>query len=94
MHNNMTISEKLSKYIVSTSYEDIPERIVVKIRQVLLDSICSMIGGSQTAEGRISAKVIGDLKGEPESILLGIYEEGPFPKCSLRQFDNGKRLRF
>jgi 2-methylcitrate dehydratase PrpD len=80
MHNNMTISEKLSKYIVSTSYGDIPERIVIKIKQVLLDSICCMIGGSQTTEGRISAKVIGDLKGEPESTIIG--REGKYPSPS------------
>ena len=77
MGANETISETLSNYIVSTTYEDIPERILKKTKEVLLDSLCCIIGGSQTTAGKISAKVMRNLQGKPESTIVGT--EGRFP---------------
>jgi 2-methylcitrate dehydratase PrpD len=71
MKQSGTISEKLSKYIVSTGYEDIPERVVKKAKQIILDSICCMIGGSQTQVGQICARTMIQLGGNPESTLIG-----------------------
>lgn len=65
-------AEALSEYITSIDYEDIPQKIIDKTKQALLDSIGCMLGGSQTAAARISSKVVRELGGKPESTLLGL----------------------
>jgi 2-methylcitrate dehydratase PrpD len=83
MNPNNTIAEKLSSYIVSTTYGDIPERILKKVKQVFLDSLCCVIGGSQTTVGQISAKVMKDVKGKRESTILGRGGKFPAPNAAF-----------
>ena len=72
-----TISRILSRYVITINYNDIPERIRNKVKEVLLDSIGCMIGGSQTEVGRISARVMKSFGGEAESTLVGIADKIP-----------------
>ena len=43
----MSITRKITKYILDASFESIPGEVVIKIKEFILDEIGNAIGGGQ-----------------------------------------------
>ena len=69
--SKLRISEKLSNYIVTTSFEDLPEKAIKSAKMTILDSITCMLGGVFTPAGEILTAVIAKEGGPLESTIIG-----------------------
>lgn len=64
-------TERLAKFVLNTSYEDIPEEAIVVAKQCVMDVLCAMLGGSSERATRIAMKYVKDSGGVPEAGVIG-----------------------
>jgi len=67
----MNTSEILAKYVEEAQFHDFPKEVIAKAKYLILDSIGCALGGVQTDIGRIYIELAKDLRGEPESTVIG-----------------------
>ena len=67
----MGATEKIAKWIVETSYEDIPPEVIEVAKQSCFDCLGVMLAGSVQPVGQIVQKYITEQGGSPEATLLG-----------------------
>jgi len=66
----MDITRHLVKYIRAASYRNIPEEVIVKTKELILDDIGNALGGSVLKSGRIIVEWAKLLSGVPESTII------------------------
>ncbi|BBO88084.1 MmgE/PrpD family protein [Desulfosarcina ovata] len=67
----MSISEKLSKYILTTSYADIPDEVKRYTKLCLFDWLGVTIGGSNEKIASILIDFIGEMGGKNQATIIG-----------------------
>jgi len=71
MTGNMKISERIADIAVGTQFEDLPENAVNKAKELVLDSLGSMIGSRDIPSSKIATEVALELGGPAESTVVG-----------------------
>jgi len=77
----------LGGFIVKTTFKDLPDDVVQKTKQLILDTTGAALGGYLTDLGTICLKVVRGLGGKPESTLIGSGEK---TSCVNAGFVNAK----
>ncbi|MDO8569159.1 MAG: MmgE/PrpD family protein, partial [Dehalococcoidales bacterium] len=67
----MNTTEALAKYVVDTSWEDIPVEVRERGKELLLDTIGAGLVGSLTATGKIVIDYVNSCKGAAEATVIG-----------------------
>lgn len=71
----MFYAEKLSSYIKSLNYDDIPDEVIHKAKQCMIDSIACIIAGSRLESGKIIIKTMSQLNSNTDSIIWGTHHK-------------------
>ncbi|MBW1979900.1 MAG: MmgE/PrpD family protein [Deltaproteobacteria bacterium] len=71
MKEQLRTSEVLAKLTLAVNYEELPQEVVVKAKELVLDSIACMIGGSRPVQGRKIINLFAAMGGLPEVQILG-----------------------
>lgn len=61
----------IASYLVSTTYEDLPDAAVDKAKMIILDTLGCALAGYKTEAGRILISVMKGLGGNPQSTIIG-----------------------
>ncbi|MDY6934592.1 MAG: MmgE/PrpD family protein [Spirochaetota bacterium] len=64
-------TEKVSRFIVGTSYEEIPEAAIKDAKKAILDCIGVTLAGSKEAGGRIITEYVREEEGKTEAGVFG-----------------------
>jgi 2-methylcitrate dehydratase PrpD len=67
-----TIAERLGEFCESLSYDEIPEPVLVKAKELILDTIGICVGSSKIDFGMAALRLIAGWGGLPESSLIGL----------------------
>lgn len=67
----MGATEKIAKWIVETSYEDIPPDVIDVAKQSCFDCLGVILAGSVQPVGQIIQKYVSDQGGTPDATVLG-----------------------
>jgi 2-methylcitrate dehydratase PrpD len=71
--NKLTpLTRVLSRYLVTTTFQDLPDEGIQAAKLTILDSITCMLGGIFTPAGEIVTRVMGKGRGNRESTILGL----------------------
>lgn len=65
------ITEKVVDFVSETKFEDLPEMVVHKTKQILFDSIGCALGGYVTDRAKISIELAEYLGGNPQASIIG-----------------------
>lgn len=79
----MGVSEKLARFVVDTSYNDIPQKSVSYTKQLTLSTLGSMLWGSTLPAGKIVTKLIKEWGGVPEAGVIGGGFKTSAPNAAL-----------
>lgn len=71
----MSSSEKLSEYIQSIRFDDLPEAVILKAKNLILDSIGCILGAYKTDVGTILVGLAKQFGGKPEATIIGDGEK-------------------
>jgi 2-methylcitrate dehydratase PrpD len=71
MSKDIKISERVADVVVATRFEDLPENAVTKAKELVLDSLGSMIGSRDIPSSKIATGVALELGGPAESTVVG-----------------------
>jgi len=71
----MKTTEEIVEYCTSVKFDDLPEEVIGKAKECVLDSLGCAIGGSVTDVGRILIDVFSRLGGNPESTIIGCWKK-------------------
>jgi 2-methylcitrate dehydratase PrpD len=83
------ITEDLLRFIVNTTYGDLPAKVVHESKRSLLDGLGCAVAGIATDKGKIAASVARRLGGPAESRILGL---GDRVSCSNAAMANGELI--
>lgn len=67
----MSVTRAITEFGVNTRYEDLPEEVVHEVKRLLLDSVGCALAGHYVDKGRIAVELAEQLKGPPESTIIG-----------------------
>jgi len=70
-------SRVLAKYVVDLQYEDLPQNVVEKTKMHFLDSLGNILGAYEMPWSRMVIKIVEQMKGEPQSTVMG--NPGKYP---------------
>ncbi len=79
----MGTTEKLARFIVETSYEDMPPEAVHATKRVTIDTFGVMIAGSQEPAGKIITSFVRSLGGKPRTRVVGAGFRTSSPNAAL-----------
>ena len=83
------INDDLSRFVVATKWEDLPEPAVQEIKYLILDSIGCALAGITTDPGKMAVALAKRLGGPPESSIIG---GGGKVSCCNAAFANGQLI--
>jgi 2-methylcitrate dehydratase PrpD len=83
------IMEQLVKFVMETTFDDLPEELVHETKRTLLDCLGCGVGGLRTKRGRISTQMAQRMGGTPESTILGTAGK---VSCVHAAFANGELI--
>lgn len=72
-----TTCEELAKLATSVALCQLPERVIIKTKDLILDSLGCMIGGTHLGQGQSIIDMFGDMGGAPESTVVGMPTKVP-----------------
>jgi 2-methylcitrate dehydratase PrpD len=81
----MNVTSAIAQYIAMTGSEEIPQPVISRAKEILLDTVGCGVGGSTSAPGSIVIDFVVELGGVPESTILGRKER---TNCLLAGFTN------
>ncbi len=90
----MGATEKIAKWIVETSYEDIPPEVIEVAKQSCFDCLGVMLAGSVQPVGQIVQKYITEQGGSPEATLLGSGMRSSLSNTALANGTMGHALDY
>ncbi len=67
----MGVTERLARFVVETSYEDIPPEAIRIAKEISLDCLGTTLAAYADSVGRIITKITRDLGGTPECTVIG-----------------------
>lgn len=83
------ITEDLVRFIIDTTYADLPAKVVHEAKRSLLDALGCAVAGIATDKGKIATSVARRLGGPAESRILGL---GDRVSCSNAAMANGELI--
>ena len=66
----MSVTMKIVRYILGANFEDIPEEVVTRTKEFILDEIGNALGGSALKSGKIIIEWGKQLGGSPEATIF------------------------
>lgn len=84
----MGITERLVDFTIRTKFDDLPQAIVDKIKQALLDSIGCALGSYVVDRARLAIEFAEECGGNPQASIIGGYRTS----CDLAAFVNGELI--
>jgi len=79
----MGITEQLAKFVVQTTYEDIPSEAIQIAKQISLDCLGTTLAGSTDKAGEIITKMTREMGGTPEATVIGGGFKSSLPQAAL-----------
>ena len=67
---DLSPTQRISEYIVRSSYDDLPDEVINKAKMCILDSLGCATGGSTLEPGKILLGLITEMQGKPESTII------------------------
>ena len=69
---NVGVTEQLARFVIDTSFKDMPEVAAERAKTMFLDTIGVALAGTAVGEtGNIAIKYVEDVGGSPEAIAIG-----------------------
>ena len=90
----MKISERLASYSADLKFEDIPKKVVEKVKEVFLDLLGCTLAGSTAAGCKIIVDIVNEYGGKEESTLIAYGGKKPAPLAALANGTMGHALDF
>jgi 2-methylcitrate dehydratase PrpD len=84
-----TIADRLARFVVDTSFDDLPQEVVQESKRILLDSIGCAIAGLYTRKGQIGVRFAQSYGGGSESTIIGL---GQKVSCLGAAFANAEMM--
>jgi 2-methylcitrate dehydratase PrpD len=84
-----SFSQELSRWVIETKFEDLPDVVVRESKRVLLDSIGCALAGVTSDKGKIAIELSRRLGGPPEASIIGIGDKVSSPSAA---FANGELI--
>jgi len=69
------VTEVLAQFVVNTTFEDLPDKVIHEVKRNLLDTMGCALGGLATDIGYEVLTLARNLGGKPESTILGTGEK-------------------
>lgn len=82
-HRTMGITSRLARFVVETSFPDIPGDVVERSKEMMLNAAAVGLAGSTEDEGRIIVEYVREVGGRPECTLLGARTRSSAPSAAL-----------
>lgn len=79
----MGVTEQLAKFVVETTYEDIPQKAIDIAKEISLDCLGTTLAGSSDKAGQIITNLTKDMGGTPESTIIGGGFKSSLPQAAL-----------
>lgn len=79
----MKISERIADVVVGTRFEDLPASAVNKAKELVLDSLGSMIGSRDVNSSKIATEIALELGGSAESTVVGRGKKVAAPNAAF-----------
>jgi 2-methylcitrate dehydratase PrpD len=79
----LTIAEEIANFICKTNFNDIPEQVIEKSKQSLLDCIGVALYGCRSEASKISEKVICSMESKKEASVIGTMFKASTPNAAL-----------
>ena len=76
-------SRVLAKFVVDLQYEDLPQNVVEKTKIHFLDSLGNILGAYEMPWSRMVIKIVEQMKGEPQSTVMGNPRKYPMIMAAL-----------
>ncbi len=86
--NEQGITSTVAKFAVKTSYSDLPDPVIEKVKQILLDSIGCALGGYVVDRSKIALELVEELGGHPQATIIGNQKTS----YALAAFANGELI--
>jgi 2-methylcitrate dehydratase len=86
-----TLVDRLSDYVASLSYEDLPGEVVHQTKRLILDTIGCALGGYASEPARIARDLAGTVTSTLSATVLG---SGQRTSPDLATFANGVMIRY
>ncbi|MGC9512022.1 MAG: MmgE/PrpD family protein [Fidelibacterota bacterium] len=77
------ISRRIARFAVNLTYEDLPEEVVGQAKRFMYDSVGCALGSMKTRDVNIMRDLLLEMKGEPESTVLGFGDKLPAVNSTL-----------
>jgi len=77
------ISRRIARFAVNLTYEDLPEEVVGQAKRFMYDSVGCALGSIKTRDVNIMRDLLLEMKGEPESTVLGFGDKLPAVNSTL-----------
>ena len=90
----MGATETIAKWIVDTSYEDIPPDAIRVANESCFDLLGVILAGSTEPVGEIIRQYVGDLGGAPEATILASGQRTSMPNTALANGTMGHALDY
>ena len=95
MEPSRDASSRIARHAATLRYESLPQALVEKIKQCVLDTLGVSIGASTLApEARLVFEYVMDLGGKPESSILGFGGKAPAPWAAFVNGSLGHMLDY
>ena len=69
-NTDLSPTQRISEYIVRSSYDDLPGEVINKAKMCILDSLGCVTGGSTLEPGEIVLDLLTEMQGKPESTII------------------------
>ncbi len=90
----MEITEKLAKFVVETSFEEMPEEAATKVKHRLLDTLGVALAGSRQPGSKIITNLVKRLGGKPVAGVIGGKFRTSSPNAALANGTIGHALDY
>ncbi|MFO7852592.1 MAG: MmgE/PrpD family protein [Bacteroidota bacterium] len=78
-----TISRQIAKFAINLKYEDLPDDVIYKVKELLYDSIGCAFGAYHTKNVNIIHDIYKNIGGKPEATIIGFGDKIPAVNASL-----------
>lgn len=77
MNSGHRTSEVLADLTLSVCYDKLPQEVIAKAKELILDSIACIIGGSRPEQGVKTIRLFSAMGGVPDVHIFGTHEQVP-----------------
>ena len=90
----MGATETIARWIVNTSYEDIPSHALTAAKEIVFDCLGLMLAGSTEELGQIIQKYVSMQGGPPEATVLASGLKTSMPNAALANGSMGLSMDY